>query len=231
LTSHDFDSDNVVKLLKRVALTYSDRSKIQPYVSALEAAGLEVVPLGPDFQAGMDGMDGLVLSGGIDLNPALYEQPRHPEADDPNDLRDALELDLLSEALARDLPVLAICRGMQLFNVAAGGTLHQHIGEHAAHQRYDREKPEPVHSVNVVEGSRLAQIVGAGNLAVNSRHHQAVDSVGHGLIVSARAEDGVIEGIEMPDKRFALAVQWHPEDQAPADRTQARLFQAFAEAL
>ncbi len=216
---------------KRVGLTYSDDSKIGAYIGALETAGLEVVPIEAGSKESLGGLDGLCLSGGIDLNPKLYGQAVHPEADEPNDARDALEMGLLKEALEKDVPVLAICRGMQLFNVAAGGTLNQHIGEHSVHQRYDLEKKLPVHTVNVEPGSRLGEIVGAGAVAVNSRHHQAVENVGAGLTVSARAEDGVIEGIELPGKRFAVAVQWHPEDQAAADPIQAKLFTAFAEAL
>jgi putative glutamine amidotransferase len=137
----------------------------------------------------------------------------------------------LDEALERDLPVLAICRGMQLFNVARGGTLRQHIEEREVHQRYDLPKREPVHQVEVEAGTRLAEILGAGDVAVNSRHHQAVGRVGEGLKVSARARDGVVEGFEMPEKRFAVAVQWHPEDQAASDAVQAGLFRAFADAV
>jgi putative glutamine amidotransferase len=216
---------------KKVGLTYSDRSKIQPYVDALEAAGLEVAPIAAGWSGGVEGLDGLVLSGGIDLNPKLYGEKRHPAADEPNDARDQLELDLLKQALERDLPVLAICRGMQLLNVAKGGTLEQHIEERGMHQRYDLAKPVPVHEVAVQKGSRLAEITGAGQVAVNSRHHQAVGRLGDGLKVSARAEDGIVEGIEAPGKRFAVGVQWHPEDQAPEDPMQAKLFSAFAEAL
>jgi putative glutamine amidotransferase len=176
-------------------------------------------------------LDGLVLSGGIDLNPALYGEERHPKADEPNDGRDGLELDLLRQALDRDLPVLAICRGMQLFNVAFGGALSQHITSTGIHQRYDLPKSQPVHTVEVEPGSRLAQITGAGKVAVNSRHHQAVAQLGKGLSISARAEDGLIEAFELPDKRFAIAVQWHPEDQAASDPIQAGLFAAFAKSL
>jgi putative glutamine amidotransferase len=161
----------------------------------------------------------------------LYGEAAHPKADEPLDERDELELGLLREALKRDLPVLAICRGMQLFNVAMGGSLEQHIGACDVHQRYDLEKRLPVHAVTVEPGTRLAEIVGEGKVAVNSRHHQAVARVGEGLRVSARAEDGLVEGIELPGKRFAVGVQWHPEDQAATDAVQARLFGEFAGAL
>jgi putative glutamine amidotransferase len=214
-----------------VGLTYSDEERIRPYVGALEAAGLEVRPIAAGSGAGLEGLDGLVLSGGIDLNPKLYGEERHPLADEPLDARDELELRLLRGALEKDVPVLAICRGMQLFNVALGGTLQQHIEACDVHQRYDLEKRLPVHAVNVEPGTRLAKIMGEGKVAVNSRHHQAVAHVGDGLRVSARAEDGMVEGIELPEKRFAVGVQWHPEDQAGTDQVQARLFSEFARAL
>jgi putative glutamine amidotransferase len=216
---------------KRVGLTYSDAERVQPYVAALEAAGLETVLIPPGSRSELGELDGLVLSGGIDLNPALYGQELHPETDAPDDARDRTELALLREALDRDVPVLAICRGMQLFNVAHGGTLEQHIEETAAHQRYDLPKREPVHLADVEAGSKLAEITGAGPVRVNSRHHQAVAKVGYGLVVSARSGDGVIEGVERPDRKFAVAVQWHPEDQAPTDPVQAKLFADFAASL
>lgn len=214
-----------------VGLTYSDEERIRPYVGALEAAGLEVRPIAAESGVGLEGLDGLVLSGGVDLNPKLYGEERHPLADEPSDARDELELGLLREALDRDLPVLAICRGMQLFNVALGGTLEQHIEACDVHRRYDLEKRLPVHEVEVEAGTRLAGILGEGKVAVNSRHHQAVARVGEGLRVSARAEDGLVEGIELPGKRFAVGVQWHPEDQVGTDAVQARLFGEFARAL
>jgi putative glutamine amidotransferase len=216
---------------KRVGLTYSDEERIQPYVRALENAGVEVVPIPPGSRSELGDLDGLVLSGGIDVNPALYGQKLHPEADEPDDTRDSTELTLLKEALDRDVPVLAICRGMQLFNVAHGGTLAQHIEETGTHRRYDKPKPEPVHVAEVQPGSRLAGITRAGPVRVNSRHHQAVAEVGDGLVVSARAEDGVVEGVERPDRKFAVAVQWHPEDQAATDPVQAKLFADFARSL
>jgi putative glutamine amidotransferase len=214
-----------------VGLTYSDEERIRPYVTALEAAGLEVRPIAAGSGVGLGGLEGLVLSGGVDLNPSLYGEDRHPLADEPLDGRDELELGLLRGALERDLPVLAICRGMQLFNVALGGTLQQHIGTCDVHRRYDLEKRLPVHAVNVEAGTRLAEILGEGKVEVNSRHHQAVARLGEGLRVSARAEDGLVEGIELPGKRFAVGVQWHPEDQAGTDAVQARLFGEFARAL
>jgi putative glutamine amidotransferase len=216
---------------RTVGLTYSDEERLAAYTGALEAAGLEVRPIAPGSDVTLDELDGLVLSGGVDLNPRLYGEQRHPEAEDPIDARDETELRLLRGALDRDMPVLAICRGMQLMNVGLGGSLDQHIGGCDVHRRYDLDKKIPVHSVDVEPGTRLAEIVGASKVQVNSRHHQAVARVGDGLVVSARAEDGLVEGMELPGRRFAVGVQWHPEDQAATDPVQARLFQKFAEAL
>jgi putative glutamine amidotransferase len=216
---------------KVVGLTYSDGAKIAPYVEALQSADLLVEPLLSAPADGLAHLDGLVLSGGIDLNPKLYGEERRPEADEPNDARDALEMDLLRLAMEQNMAVLAICRGMQLVNVALGGSLHQHIPSIATHQRYDLAKQIPVHSVSVETGTLLAQILGNGEVAVNSRHHQAVAKLGAGLRVSARAEDGLIEGVEHIHHRFLVGVQWHPEDQAGTDHLQGGIFEAFAGVL
>src|SRR5712691_11208713 len=115
---------------KRVGITYRNARKVESYKRALLAVGIEPVPIHPDAPISIDGLDGLLLSGGADLNPKLYRQDRHEANDEPDDARDALEQRLLASAMERDLPVLAICRGMQLFNVAHGGTLEQHIEGH-----------------------------------------------------------------------------------------------------
>jgi putative glutamine amidotransferase len=136
-----------------------------------------------------------------------------------------VETRLLREALAQDLPVLAICRGMQLFNVVQGGTLIQHLPPGGAHQL---QQPDGIaHSVRINPASRLASIVSETEHPVNSRHHQAVDHIGDGLIVSATAPDGVIEALEKPDATFAIAVQWHPEDRVLASPADRRLFESF----
>ena len=143
-----------------------------------------------------------------------------------------LEMRLLKEAIAADLPVLAICRGLQLFNVFHGGTLIQHLPSSDVHQQRP-QNAEPgrhpaVHAVRVASKTRLAEIMGAGEHEVNSRHHQAVDRVGSGLVTSAIAEDGVVEGLELPDAAFAVAVQWHPEDRVAVSTSDRKLFEAFA---
>lgn len=211
----------------RVALATRNEDRAEPYRRALQNAGLDVVTFAPNGGASLDGVAGLVLSGGTDVDPALYRATPVPETDAPDRERDDYESELLREALIRDLPVLAICRGLQLFNVARGGTLIQHLPNTLKHKQ--RTGGIPVHEV-VVEGS-MAEVFGARETGVNSRHHQAVDRLGDGLVVTARDPgDGVIEGFVMPAARFAVAVQWHPEDMVDAP-DQVRLFTAFANAM
>jgi putative glutamine amidotransferase len=218
--------------LPKAGLTFRYPHKAEPYAEALRQAGIEPVPISSGQPRSLAGLQGLLLSGGTDLNPALYDAAPHPGNETPDDARDELETRLLREALAADLPVLAICRGMQLFNVAHGGTLVQHLENTAEHQVHGDDVALPAHYILVEQDSRLAAILGEGAHAVNSRHHQAVERVGAGLLVTARSTpDGVIEALERGDRRFALAVQWHPEDQVRRDAAQRKLFQAFAEAL
>jgi putative glutamine amidotransferase len=209
--------------MKSAALCYRDEARVLPYADALRLAGIEPVFVTPDRPLdSLINIEGLLLSGGTDLDPQLYGQAIDPRSDQPDRERDALEQRLLREALEADLPVLAICRGMQLFNVThPGGTLVQDIEGHRIPNR-------GTHPAEVYRGTRLAEIFGEGVHTVNSRHHQAVDRLGQGLVISAKSPEGVIEGLERPDRRFAIAVQWHPEDQMPEQR---RLFEAFRGAL
>jgi putative glutamine amidotransferase len=153
-------------------------------------------------------------------------------SDEVDDARDELEIRLLREALAADVPVLAICRGLQLFNVACGGTLIQHLDSTPVHrqkpQNAEAGKHPAAHRIWVGPNTRLAGIMGAGGHDVNSRHHQAIEMKGEGVIVSAISEDGIIEAIEKPGAAFAVAVQWHPEDRIFASDADHRLFEAFA---
>ena len=215
---------------KRVGVTYRRDDKVEPYRKALEAVGLEPVLISAeDDPQSLEGLDGLLLTGGTDVNPALYGEEPHAETDEPDDGRDRMEAGLLKQALDNDIPVLAICRGMQLFNVVHGGTLVQHVDSHERHQV---KNPDPVHEVTAEPGSKIASALGENPVPVNSRHHQGVGELGAGLVVTARdSEDGMIEAIERPDKRFAVAVQWHPEDQVSNEREQKRLFEKFAESL
>ena len=177
----------------------------------------------PGGEVSIEGCSGLVLTGGTDVDPALYGQTPVPETEEPDTARDAMERTLLTEALELEVPVLAICRGLQFLNVYCGGTLSQHI---EGHQVRSDDRSVPVHTVQVLEGSLLSRIA-PPTVAVNSRHHQAVEAIGQGLCITASAPDGVIEAMEMPDKRWVLAVQWHPEDQPDHQF----LFDAFANAL
>jgi putative glutamine amidotransferase len=164
-----------------------------------------------DVEEMVEHLDGLVLTGGADVDPENY----HHEYDENLGVlepdRDEWEIALLAAARARDLPVLAICRGLQLVNVVFGGTLRQHVEleEGAGHPQWDVDGHEATHSVNIVEGTTIARLF-SDEIGVNSLHHQVVDAVGEGLIVSAKASDGVVEGLETPDGRI-VAVQWHPE--------------------
>jgi putative glutamine amidotransferase len=184
------------------------------YVDAVERAGgrpLLVPPSEDGINETLDALDAIVFSGGADVAPASYGADPHTETDEPQAHRDAAELALLRAALARDMPTLAICRGFQLLNVARGGDLVQHLPEAVGHEDH-RQVPGSFteHPVDVKEGSKLSSIVGESP-AVASHHHQSVGRVGEGLVETAWAADGTIEGMEDPSHRFAVGVQWHPE--------------------
>ena len=185
------------------------------YVESVEHAGgrpLLVPPSESGVDETLDVLDGLVFSGGIDIDPSHYGAERHPATDPEQARRDAGELALLAAALDRDLPTLAICRGFQLLNILRGGDLVQHLPEAVGHEGH-RETLGVFseHPVDVKEGTRLSSIIGARHGSVRSSHHQGAGKVGAGLVESAWAEDGSLEGIEDPSKRFALGVLWHPE--------------------
>ena len=184
------------------------------YVDAVERAGgrpLLIPPSEDGVEETLDALDGIVFSGGADVDPAAYGAEPHPETDRPHAHRDAGELALLRAALERDLPTLAICRGVQLLNVARGGDLVQHLPESVGHENH-RAEPGTFseHAITVKEGSRLAAIVGTAP-DVRSHHHQSLGRLGDGLVETAWAQDGTIEGVEDPSRRFVVGVQWHPE--------------------
>jgi len=167
-----------------------------------------------DPDAALDLVDGLMLAGGADLDPASYGAERHPLTVDPDPDRDAFEIALVRRALERDLPVLGICRGMQILNVARGGTLHQDLPEqlgHDHHRRVSGSFEGADHDVRLLPGSLAACAAGEELHATKSHHHQGVDRPGDGLQVTGRAVDDLTEAIEEPRNRFALGVQWHPE--------------------
>lgn len=160
----------------------------------------------------LDGVDGLVITGGKDIDPAVYGHDPHPTTDEPARDRDAWEFALLAAALRRRMPVLGICRGAQVLNVALGGTLHQHLPDILGHSRHQQgDAVFYTSTVRTVEGSKLAGLIGESS-AAECYHHQAIDRLGDGLVVSAHDSEGVIEAVEMPGHDFVLAVQWHPEE-------------------
>ena len=192
------------------------------YVSSLERAGARPRELNPDrdrLPDVLDECDGVLLTGGADIDPRHYGvSVQHPTTR-PDPARDEYELALARAALARDLPLLAICRGVQLLNVAAGGTLVQDIPSERPSGVVHRLREPPTstpHTVDVREESQLATLIGPAAhshpLPVNSRHHQAIDRVALAFVVSATAPDGVVEAIERPGARFCVGVQWHPEN-------------------
>jgi putative glutamine amidotransferase len=191
------------------------------YVEAVQRAGALVLMLPPDERLlddpgeVLDLLDGLVLAGGADIDPGSYGAEPHPETVDTVPERDRFELALTRAAIERDLPVLGICRGMQLINVALGGTLLQHLPErfgHHEHLRVAGTFDGADHDVDLVEGTLAARAAGETHHATKSHHHQGIDRLGEGLQISGRSSmDGLPEAIELPGKRFVLGVQWHPE--------------------
>ena len=184
------------------------------YVHAIQRAGgrpLLVPPSEDDVDETLDALDGLVFSGGADLDPELYDQEPHEETFGIHPERDRAELALLESALARDMPVLAVCRGSQVLNVALGGDLVQHLPDVVGDEKH-KHTPGTFadHDVTVAEGTRLAELLG-DRAPVKSHHHQGFGRVGAGLRVSACAEDGTIEAVEDPEHRFVMGVLWHPE--------------------
>jgi putative glutamine amidotransferase len=210
------------------------------YTDAVRSAGMRpyVLPvLGPeDADAMLDGMDGLLLTGGEDVNPAHYGALPHPALGDVHETRDAFELALVRAARARAMPTLAICRGIQVANVALGGTLVQDLASEwpeALEHDSKASRDTRVHEVRVTSGSRLAAALGAEVLTVNSFHHQAAAALGEGLVAVAHAPDGVIEGAEWrADDWWMVAAQWHPEELTNTPEAWDRmLFEAFAGAV
>ena len=199
------------------------------YFDAVSASGGVAVLLppqpNPELAASvvLDGLDGLILTGGKDVQPELYGAERHPLTDDPRPDRDDWELALFRGADERRIPVLAICRGFQLVNVARGGTLHQHLPEHSGTADH---LPVPGTfgrvPVTVAADSRLAEAVGS-RVEVHCHHHQAIDRLGDDVRAVAWAADGTVEGIELTGDVFAVGVQWHPEE----DGMDRRLFAAL----
>ena len=212
------------------------------YVWAVENAGgipvMLPVTRDPEIAARYLGViDGLLLSGGVDVAPACFGEAPHPQLGTVDEDRDMTELPLIRQALAQDMPLFAICRGIQSLNVALGGTLYQDIPSQTPsdihHQQSDIGIPRSrtSHSVQIVSGSRLHHILGREEMQINSFHHQALKQVADGLVVTAYAPDDIIEAAESPTHRYVVAVQFHPEETAPNDLPSRQLFEAFIAAL
>lgn len=220
--------------------TFIRHSLMVDYSDAVQAAG--GIPIILPFNAGLaaeifDLVDGIIVSGGSDLDPALFgDADTHPQTYDIIPERDEAELALARMAIERDKPILGICRGIQVVNVALGGTLYQDIASQfsatIAHRQQAREIPaaEPGHTVTVDPWSLLERVFGPGPVFVNSFHHQAVKDIAPELVANGWSEDGSIEAIERPGSTFALGVQWHPELMFKRSRQQLAPFSALVQA-
>jgi putative glutamine amidotransferase len=204
------------------------------YLNAVTVAGGIAVLLPPQAMTPqivdrvLDGLDGIIITGGRDVDPRRYGQDPHEATDPPQEQRDAWEDALLEAAIRRELPFLGICRGLQVLNVARGGTLHQHLPDVVGHSRYNAGGGRfTVNTVHVDGDSELGGLLGRDELAVKSYHHQAVDALGDGLRITARSEDGVVQAVEFDAVPFGVAVQWHPEEDAAED---AHLFEGLVAA-
>ncbi len=185
----------------------------------------------PAWRSIYERLDGLLFPGGVDVAPSFYGEPPHPQLGKIDDALDKAEMLFARWALTDALPILGICRGIQLLNVAAGGALYQHIPAQIPNAlTHAWPDTSDAHRVDIDAGTRLAAALGATSCQTNSRHHQAIKTLAPRFIVTARAPDGVIEGIERPDAPFIVAVQWHPENMAPTNPLMLRLFQAFVRA-
>ena len=215
----------------------------QRYVQALTSAGAIpwLIPLVDDetLRGLYESLDGVFLPGGADIDPVSYGQNPHPLCDGTDRERDRVELALAKWAIEEGKPVLGVCRGMQLMNLAVGGTLYQDIAEQMPgsikHDYFPFAEPHfardyLAHEVVVAPGCRLAGIFGAGPLRVNSMHHQGVRELGKGLVATATSPDGLIEGLESDNGRYVVAVQWHPEALTDTHSAARALFREFIEA-
>lgn len=211
----------------------------EAYVRALIRAGAAPFLLPPLTDPSLlhhlyEQLDGVLLPGGMDVDPSRYGEPPHEKCDPSCREQDEAELTLARWAVADQVPLLAICRGIQVLNVALGGSLYQDIqAQVPGAKKHDRSPDQPrdhlSHRVTVAPGTRLHSILGVSSLPVNSMHHQALKNVAAGLIVAARALDGIIEAVEIGEHPFAVAVQWHPEELIDDSPHALRLFEAFVE--
>ena len=210
------------------------------YATSIAMAGGVSVMLAPTsdreaIETIIDSCDGILLTGGVDVSPLLYGEEKIEACGEPNEERDSFEVALLGVALEKKKPVLCICRGVQLLNVAMGGSLWQDVPSQRPNSICHRSPEDPPAEHNVLLSvSEIREKIGfdADVFAVNSYHHQAIKDIGEGLVVFARAEgDGIAEGVYAPDKNFVVGVQWHPEMWADKDHNAKAIFEAFVKAL
>ena len=221
----------------KIAIAADRPKRIPKYQLAIEEAGGEAQSFFPDstWENALDSSDGLLLTGGGDIDAAEFHEENHPAVHGVDTNRDKMELTLTRYALQKNIPVLGICRGLQVMNVALGGTLIQDIPDHlrtyVIHDDTPNSRQNLVHEVEIQQGTMLFRIVGTNRIGVNSFHHQAIKDLGKGLIKTAWADDGVIEAVELPpkDARFFLAVQWHPEEFVKHGGMFDSLFEAFVD--
>lgn len=206
------------------------------YLNAIQQAGGVPIALPPQLSGRSwerlaAGLDGLLLTGGGDIDPARFGEAPHPTLFDVAPLRDTFETAAARWALERQVPLLCICRGIQVLNVSLGGSLYQDVGtEPGTTLTHSQTEPrdQPTHKVKVKPGSRLAEVLGADEVEVNSMHHQAIKGLGRGLTAVAWAPDQIVEGVELPDHPgFVLGVQWHPEELIGHSEPARRLFAAL----
>ena len=199
-----------------------------------EAGGIPVMlPLTHDegeIEELLDHMHGILLTGGHDVSPALYNEEPLEECAQTIEERDRMEMILLKKTLERDMPVLGICRGIQFLNVFTGGTLYQDLPTQRPTKTEHHQSPPydiSVHEVTIKDDSKLFKLLGKSSIRVNSYHHQAIKDIGEDLKIMAISEDGLTEAVEMPDKRFVWAVQWHPEFSFRSDENSMKIFEEF----
>jgi putative glutamine amidotransferase len=214
----------------------------QRYYLAAAAMGAVpvLIPLLDDVEtlrAIYERMDGLLVPGGVDIDPAIYGEPPHEKLGRVDAARDRVELQLTTWAIEDRKPFLGLCRGLQVLNVACGGTLYQDLGaqrpdalRHDCFPTYGFDRAHLAHDVALSDGTHLGAMMGTGRIAVNSMHHQAIKTLGAGLRASALSSDGVIEGAELDDDSFVIGVQWHPEVFDYTQPATEKLFRAFVEA-
>ncbi len=209
------------------------------YIHAVESAGGIPVLIPMLYDASLlepllDRLDGLLLSGGVDIQPIRYHEEPHPLLDAVDEPLDELEFAVTAWALQRDMPVLGVCRGMQLLNIALGGSLYQDIAAQCPgsmkHSRRELPRNTLIHNIHIEAGSVMENVLGANEIWINSLHHQAVKEPGKGVRISGRAEDGIAELMEVEGYRFVLGIQGHPEELYTIEPACARLFAVFVKA-